>query len=297
MKKVIKFIIDCDQLADCDYADGLLLKARNALGDLRLKLEPSLITAADVAAYKESKRRATLPRLTYDDDKEFYMLDGKRCPDSWERIFRNMPDKTPKEAHTYLCGIVGNEWNTQAAFRDESLFFEYEGTIRGADYETDQEIREQLEWKAGEPERQRKAAEEREQKELERLASIERAKLEEAAKAEKKRLDEMERRKEQKMKAEMAEDMKRLAPKRSEIMESLREMPELSVGEAWGWVSSEWECCAEYARIICEKGASEDYLWEIKNEEKVIGYKGYVQGIPYEENGVVNGAVDTHLSV
>jgi hypothetical protein len=144
------------------------------------------------------------------------------------RLVRNMSERPKLDAHKYLCGLVGKEWNTQTALsnEDDSLIFscgENDELWRGAAYETEEEKASRLERSRIFYENQAKAeAEKAEAKQKEEVARKEAERIrKEQEEAERQELERIEAEKRQREKDEAA---KRLA---EQIKESEREESEL----------------------------------------------------------------------
>jgi hypothetical protein len=122
------------------------------------KRQRDATASADTAKPKLSQeeeeiRIARLPRLVFEIGEEGVRVKGgKYKDDKWtlggkeinEKTYgirldyflsscRNMKEKTEEEAHKYLCGLIGEEWNTKAAFWDFSDVSIYSDLFNGTE--------------------------------------------------------------------------------------------------------------------------------------------------------------------
>jgi hypothetical protein len=190
----IKFSFEFDhsKTADIDACAGMIQKVRETLAQLRSELNPDEAMKAQIAAIKEAKRIGALPKLWFDGNPSApiqgqancYMIGEKRkVTASEEEEMKLMPTMTRAEAHVRLCELLKTKWNTDAALKWKWAPFLQErdeegdpipGLFRGMEYQTDEEIAEDLAWDAGAPERERIAAEEKSEREEREAAEAKR---------------------------------------------------------------------------------------------------------------------------
>jgi hypothetical protein len=112
---------------------------------------------AKIAEARERKRIDSLPTFIFNRDSEGNRTNGataggKKISEAAIRQFKLMPLMTLNEAHGYLCDLTNCEWNTNAFIKahdistldeiddDDAFYSEEDGKVRGAQFETDEEI-------------------------------------------------------------------------------------------------------------------------------------------------------------
>jgi hypothetical protein len=112
---------------------------------------------AKIAEARERKRIDSLPTFIFNRDSEGNRTHGataggKKISEAAIRQFKLMPLMTLNNAHWYLCDLTKCEWNTNAFIKkhdistldeigDDDMFYsEEDGRVRGAEFETDEEL-------------------------------------------------------------------------------------------------------------------------------------------------------------